>query len=167
MPCFPMDWLYRKCQFHMWTWNSLQLNGPPWPSRCAVLINIYRLEDELWHVNKINSFGHGSHRDYRPKWPSASHIGHFTPETKPKHSRKLDNSQDSRSCQPSPMLWFRRNMGVVLVIENPALELCHCHLPGRWWRKSWSWAIHDIQPCGTLFRQCWTESRCLDCFWVG
>ena len=35
----------------------------------------------------------------------------------PKHSRKLDNSQDSRSCQPSPMLWFRRNMGVVLVVE--------------------------------------------------
>lgn len=82
-----------------------------------MLISIYRLEDELWHVNKINSFGHGSHRDYRPKWPSASHIGHFTPETKPKHSRKLDNSKDSRSCQPSPMLWFRRNMGVVLVIE--------------------------------------------------
>lgn len=30
-----------------------------------MLINIYRLEDGLWHVNKINSFGHGSHRDYK------------------------------------------------------------------------------------------------------
>ena len=36
-----------------------------WLARCAVLLSIYRLDDGLWHVNKINSFGAGSHRDYR------------------------------------------------------------------------------------------------------
>ena len=33
--------------------------------RSASLLSIYRLEDELWHVNKINAFARGSHRDYR------------------------------------------------------------------------------------------------------
>lgn len=43
---------------------------------CAVLINIYRLEDELWHVNKINSFGHGSHRDYRTVMKKILELGY-------------------------------------------------------------------------------------------
>ncbi|CAE7913169.1 Tsnax [Symbiodinium necroappetens] len=33
---------------------------------CAVMLSVYRLDDHLWHVNKIDSFGKGSHRDYRP-----------------------------------------------------------------------------------------------------
>lgn len=44
--------------------------APPWGQflpRSATLVSIYRLEDELWHVNKINSFGRGSHRDYRTR----------------------------------------------------------------------------------------------------
>lgn len=38
---------------------------PKFGDESATLVSIYRLEDELWHVNKINSFGRGSHRDYR------------------------------------------------------------------------------------------------------
>eukprot|EP00439_Symbiodinium_sp_Y106_P055535 s3836_g7.t1 len=33
---------------------------------CAVMLSVYRLDDHLWHVNKIDTFGKGSHRDYRP-----------------------------------------------------------------------------------------------------
>ena len=33
--------------------------------RCAVMLSVYRLDDHLWHVNKIDTFGKGSHRDYR------------------------------------------------------------------------------------------------------
>ncbi|CAE7664158.1 DRC9, partial [Symbiodinium pilosum] len=32
----------------------------------AVLLSVYRLDDHLWHVNKIDAFCTGSHRDYRP-----------------------------------------------------------------------------------------------------
>ncbi|CAE7357666.1 unnamed protein product [Symbiodinium sp. CCMP2456] len=33
---------------------------------CAVMLSVYRLDDHLWHVNKIDAFGKGSHRDYKP-----------------------------------------------------------------------------------------------------
>ncbi|CAJ1395151.1 unnamed protein product [Effrenium voratum] len=43
---------------------------------CAVLLSIYRLDDGLWHVNKINSFGAGSHRDYRGILAKLLHLGY-------------------------------------------------------------------------------------------
>ena len=53
-----------------------EVNLPKFGDECAAVISIYRLEDELWHVNKINSFGRGSHRDYKAVMSKLLELGY-------------------------------------------------------------------------------------------